>query len=103
MLSLELNQNIKIDSKVKLLIKPTNISICKNNTTNISIENKILCKISSIQKGELLCSVLLKFYDTTLESIITLNSLEQLDLKVDDEVIALVNSSDISILELLDV
>ncbi len=101
MMSLELTKNIKINSKVKLLIKPTNISIAKQFDKNISIDNQLECKIISIENGELLSNIKVDIFDTTIESIITLESAQKLNLKIGDEVVILFNASDISILEIL--
>jgi molybdopterin-binding protein len=103
MMSLELSDNIKIDTKVRLSIKPTNVGIGKNLSGDISYSNQLQAIIESIEYGELLASILMRLYDgSTLESIITKESAIRLNLKHDDKVIAIIKASDISILEVID-
>ena len=101
MMSLDLNQNIKIGTKVKLVVKPSHIAIAKNFSGEVSYSNKLDSTISSIENGKLLSSITLSFYDNTLESIITVNSSKKMDLKVGDKVIAFIKASELSIGEVL--
>ncbi len=97
MMSLDLNQNIKIGTKVKLAVKPTHIAIAKNFSGDVSYSNKLDSTIKSIENGKLLSSITLSFYDNTLESIITVNSSKKMDLKVGDKVTAFIKASELSI------
>lgn len=101
MMSLDLNDCIKIGTKVKLAIKSTHISIAKNFTGDISFENKINTKIISIEDGELLSSITLEFFTTTLEVIITKQSKNNMNLNVGDNVSAFIQMSELSISEVI--
>jgi len=101
MISLDLIDAIQIGTKVKLVIKPSHIAIAKNFSGEVSYSNQLKTTIKSCINGQLLSSVKLDFFDTTLESIITLNSSQKMDLKVGDEVIAFIKASEISIGEVL--
>jgi|FLOH01.1.fsa_nt_gi molybdopterin-binding protein len=101
MMSLDLTENIQVDTLVNLHFKPTTVSIAKNITGELSIGNQLAVKILSLEIGELLSVLHLGFYDYTLESIITTSSLKRMDLKVGDNVTALIKSSDLSIKEVL--
>ena len=81
MMSLELHKEVKLESKVKLLVKPSNVIISKNYIEDISLSNQALAKIVAIENGELLSSISLKIGDTTFESIITKESSKRLDLQ----------------------
>ncbi len=101
MISLELNSSIKVNTKVKLSIKPTSISLIKHtNDLNIS-SNYIATTIKDITIGKILSSVMLNFNNALIESIVTTNSLNRLNLKKEDDIIALINQADISILEVI--
>lgn len=102
MMSLDLNDKITVGKKVKLVVKPSHIAIAKNFTGEVSYSNQLAVTIKSINNGKLLSSVKLDFFDTTLESIITVNSSKKMDLKVGDEVIAFIKASELSISEILD-
>jgi len=101
MMSLDLSSNIKVGTKVELLVKPTNIAISKNYIEDISLSNQTLAKIIDIKNGELLSSINLKIGNTTFESIITKSSSLKLNLKQDDEINILIKASDISINRIL--
>ena len=101
MMSLELHKEVKLESKVKLLVKPSNVIISKNYIEDISLSNQPLAKIVAIENGELLSSISLKIGDTTFESIITKESSKRLDLQEGNIVNILIKASDLSILRVL--
>jgi molybdopterin-binding protein len=101
MMSLDLSDDIQIGTVVKLVIKPSHIAIAKNFSGEVSYSNKLDTSISSIKNGQLLSSVKLNFFDTTLESIITVNSSKRMNLQVGDKVIAFIKASEISIGEVI--
>lgn len=101
MMSLELNPSLEIGSRVLLGIKATTVSVAKEKQTMLSISNQMPVRIESINNGELLSSIKLSFSDTIIESIITKNSVLRMGLKPQDELIALVKASDLSIVEIL--
>ncbi|MFY9085322.1 TOBE domain-containing protein [Aliarcobacter cryaerophilus] len=101
MMSLELHKEVKLESKVKLLVKPSNVIISKNYIEDISLSNQTLAKIVAIENGELLSSISLKIGDTTFESIITKESSKKLDLQEGNIVNILIKASDLSILRVL--
>jgi len=102
MMSLELSDNIKIGSKVLLSTKPTSVALAKNFDGDISFSNQLKAKVIDIDKGELLCCIKLFIANSIFESIITVDSLNKLHLKIDDEVTAFIKASDISIYKVCD-
>lgn len=101
MMSLDLNPNVQIGKKVKLSVKPTNISIAKNLSGDISLSNKLVAIIQNVENGKLLCSLSLKIYDVLLESIITVDSSKRMNLQIGDEVSIFIKASDLSIGEII--
>ena len=101
MMSLELHKEVKLESKVKLLVKPSNVIISKNYIEDISLSNQTLAKIVAIENGELLSSISLEIGDTTFESIITKESSKRLHLQEGIIVNILIKASDLSILRVL--
>jgi len=97
MMSLDLNKNLKIGTKVNLMVKSSHIAIAKNFIGEVSYSNKLDSKIVSIDNGELLSSIELNCNGIILESIITVNSSKRMDLKVGDDVIAFIKASELSI------
>jgi molybdopterin-binding protein len=102
MMSLELNDAIKAGTKVKLSIAPSHVAIAKNLSGDVSYSNRLPSTILSIENGKLLSSLKLGFFDTVLESIITVESSKRLDLKVTDRVTALIKASELSISKVID-
>lgn len=101
MMSLDLKDDIKVGTKVKLSVKPTNVAIAKNLKEEISISNKLFATIQNIENGELLSSILLKVKDYYLESIITKDSSLKMNLQKYDEVLVLIKASNLSIKEII--
>ena len=101
MMSLDLNPNVQIGKKVKLSVKPTNISIAKNLLGDISLSNKLVAIIQNVENGKLLCSLSLKIYDVLLVSIITVDSSKRMNLQIGDEVSIFIKASDLSIGEII--
>ncbi|NPA59816.1 MAG: transporter [Epsilonproteobacteria bacterium] len=101
MMSLELSSEIEVSTVVKLAVKPTHISITKSFDIDTTHENLLKTKVEMLDNGSLLSSVELRFGDTLLESIITLESSKRLKLQQGDEVLALIQASELSIVEIL--
>ena len=101
MMSLDLSSNIKVGTKVLLVTKPTHIALAKNFLGELSYSNQIETKILDITNGKLLSKIILKLEDTTIESIITVESSKEMNLQKDDNVTAIINPSELSILKVL--
>ena len=101
MMSLDLNNDVQVGKKVKLSIKPTNITLAKNLRGEISLTNQIDATIENLENGQLLTSVILKVNDTILESIITVDSSKRMNLQIGEVVTILIKASNLSIGEVL--
>lgn len=82
---------------VKIIFKETEVIISKDSNPNISIQNRLQCTIESIKKGVLLSQINLNFGETIIESIITTNACEQLQLEKKDPVLALIKTNEVSL------
>jgi len=103
MMSLQLDPSIQKGVKVKLSVKPTHVVLAKNLNTEISFENRVETTIVSIDSGKLLSSVKVALYKSFIEAIITKESEKKMGLKVGDKVLALIQASELFIVEILDV
>ena len=101
MMSLDLNADVQVGKKVKLSVKPTNISIAKNLIGEISLSNQIVATIENLENGQLLSSISLKVHNTLLESIITVDSSKRMNLQIGESVTILIKASNLSIAEVL--
>jgi molybdopterin-binding protein len=100
MMGLEL-PHILVGSEVLLGVKPTHLSLAKDDVRRITIDNRINAKIVEVKNGEVLSKIVLDSGYDIFESIITLSSSLDMDLKEKDEVLMLVNASELFIKEVL--
>ena len=101
MMSLDLDHKIQKGAQVVLTCKPTSVAVAKNISGELSYSNQLKVTIKSINSGELLSVLELAFDEFTIESIITRESQKRMKLHVNDEVLALIKSSDLSIQRVL--
>lgn len=99
MMALELNKRLQVGSKVILGVKASNIALAGGLKGVLSISNQLKVKIERVDNGELLSSVKFRFAGSLIESIITHDSSIRMNLRPGDEVVALIKSSELSILE----
>jgi len=88
---------LKKGTPINLMFKETEVSIAKDFSGKISLQNKMKCIIKEIKKGFLLSSLILDYKGDQISSIITSAAVEQLSLKIGDEVTALVKTNEIII------
>ncbi|MBW8073568.1 MAG: molybdenum-pterin-binding protein [Ferrovum sp.] len=65
----------------------------------ISGQNKLAGEILAIKKGEIECQVTLKSGENMIVSIITRDSADEMELKVGDNVVALIKSTEVMIMK----
>jgi molybdopterin-binding protein len=86
---------LKTGNEIRVLFKETEVLICLKPCPDISLQNRIDCKIKKITKGKLLSQIDMKSSIGDIKSIITTNAVEQLKLKEDDQVIAMIKTNEI--------
>lgn len=97
MMSLDLDKNMSVGTKVELSIAPSHVAIGKDFSGDISYSNRLEVRVASCENGVLLTSLKLELFDAYLEAIITAESSKRMDLKVGDRVMALIKASEVSI------
>lgn len=90
---------LKIDKKITVAFKETEVAIALPNLGTISMANQINCKIIRVENGKVLAKISLTCKDTNITSIITTNSSKRLKLKEGLEVIALIKANEISLID----
>lgn len=93
----ETSDYLKIGNSVKVIFKETEVMISKDLNPNLSIQNKLLCRIDSIQNGVILSQINLVYESQTIKSVITRNACEQLQLQENDTVLALIKTNEVSL------
>lgn len=101
MMSLDLSDEMQVGSKVVLSVKPFHITIVKDFYGDISYSNKLKAVVKSCTDGKLLSSVNLVVNGVILESIITKELAQEMELKIGDNVIVMIKANDLSIQEVL--
>jgi len=101
MMALGLNLPLRVGTHVILGFKASHVSLAKELTGSFSISNRIQAVIETVETGALLCSVRLRVGPTFIESIITRESADRMELKAGDAVTALVKASDVSVVEIV--
>ena len=84
---------------VFVLFKETEVSIAKNRTGLISLNNCLDVILKKISKGDVLTRLELDFAGFIIVSIITTRSAERLNLCVGDNLEALIKSNEITLME----
>jgi len=97
MLSLEIQSHLKVGDEVKLSVKSTNISFAKNFSGALSFSNQIKGTIVMVNNGKLLSSILVNVEGFMLESLISVDASLQMNLEQGDDVLVLIEGSNISL------
>ena len=82
-------------SKVNVLFKETEVIIGIGENMQISLRNKMISTITAIEMGKLLAKLVMQTNAGKVISIITSNAVENLNLKVGTEVMAMVKTNEI--------
>ncbi|MDY0234150.1 MAG: TOBE domain-containing protein [Sulfurimonas sp.] len=101
MMSLDLDESIKVSTLVRLSVKPTHIALAKEFSGVVSYSNQLGAEIIEVENGELLSSIKLSVGDAKFQSIITKDSSVRMDLKVGDMVKIFIKASELSISEIV--
>jgi len=83
--------------QVILYFKEIEVMISKDTDVRVSTQNRLPCKIKSMDTGVILCQLELLFGETIITSIITANACKQLNLLENDLVTALIKTNEISV------
>lgn len=90
---------LQVGNTIELVFKETEVSLAKNLSGMISMRNRMKCTIQHIERGVLLSKIRLKFQEYILTSAITTRAVDTLELKVNDEVEALVKANEVSLMK----
>ena len=93
------NPLLKVGKKVHAIFKETEVIIGKGTHHQISMQNKFIGKILSIEKKALLSKLVIETGAGNITSIITTNAVKQLELNKGIEVTAMVKTNEILVTE----
>ncbi len=84
---------------VKVIFKETEVIIGKGVEHAVSMQNKIVGKILTIENGELLSKLTIDIGVGKIVSIITTNAVQELRLQVDEKITAMIKTNEIMLSE----
>lgn len=90
---------LESDKDVDIVFKETEVSLAKNLSGQISMRNRMKCKVLKIDRGELLSMITLQFKGFIIVSAITTRAVNSLQLVISDEVDALVKANEVSLMK----
>jgi molybdopterin-binding protein len=86
---------LKAGHDIQVLFKETETILVKGSPGSISISNRLKCSVDHIETGKLVSVVGLNYNSHLLESIITTEALQELDVSVGDQLMILIESNEI--------
>ncbi|MDP2115430.1 MAG: TOBE domain-containing protein [Bacteroidota bacterium] len=90
---------LQTGNTIDLVFKETEVSLARNLSGMISMRNRMKCIVQHIDRGELLSKISLQFQKYVVTSAITTRSVDLLDLRIGDEVEALVKANEVSLMK----
>jgi len=82
-------------NELNVLFKETEVVIGKGEEISISLQNRLECIVQNIEVGALLGKLTLQHPKGIIRSVITANAIRQLNIKVGDEVMALIKTNEV--------
>jgi molybdopterin-binding protein len=86
------------DKQVNIVFKENDVSLAKNLSGIISTRNMLNCRVKQIQEGDLISLVTLDFVSNIIQAAITTRALHHLELKLGDDVIALIKANELTLM-----
>jgi molybdate transport system regulatory protein len=90
---------LKQDNPIQVMFKETEVVIGKGAEIAVSMENRIPGKITEMTNGELLCNLILETNAGKIKATLTSESVSKLKLYLDENVTALVKTTEIMLSE----
>ena len=87
-----------VGSEVTLLFKETEIALAKNLSGMISLRNRIPIIVQNIERGDILSAVTLDYEGKRLVSVITSRAIDRLEIKLGDQLEALIKANEIALM-----
>jgi molybdate transport system regulatory protein len=84
---------------ISLVFKETEVSLAKGLSGKLSLRNRMICTVQQIERGELLSKITLQFQQYSIASAITTRAVDSLQIKVGEEIEALVKANEVSLMQ----
>jgi molybdopterin-binding protein len=93
---------LRVGNVVDVLFKETEVSLAKGLTGLISLRNRVMATVTFVRSGVILSEVVMDYRGQPMSSIITTGSVQRLNIKVGDEIEALVKANEVTLMEVDD-
>ncbi len=90
---------LRPDQVVKVMFKETEVVIGYEQKSQVSLRNRIPVRIIAIRRGKLLSELKLAFKGHTIYSIITSQSVDQMELSAGTKVLAMIKTNEVMLSE----
>ncbi len=90
---------LKIGNPINVIFKETEVIIGKGVTHQISLQNRLVGKVKTIESGELLSKLELDTTAGKITSVITTNAVNELQLQEGTEITAMIKTNEIMLSE----
>ena len=90
---------LKPGNPIKVMFKETEVVVGKGKEIPVSMENQVEGIITEMSKGELLCSISMETKVGKLKATLTAESASKLQLKVDENITAMIKTTEIMLSE----
>ncbi len=84
---------------ISAVFKETEVSLAKEFSGKISLRNKLPCIIEFIERGQIMSVITLRFGEEIIHSAITTRSVDSMELKQNDNVLALIKANEITLMQ----
>jgi len=91
--------NYKAKDSVSVLFKETEVGLAKNLSGMISLRNRFKALVTKVDKGPILSRVVLNYKNNKLESVISTQSCEEMQVAVKDVVEFLVKTNEVTLMK----
>ena len=85
---------------IQVMFKETEVSLSNQIDRKISLQNKLVCQITAIDNGAILSTVTMSHSIGILVSIVTTRAIQQLELTVGSEVLAMIKTNEVMLASL---
>jgi len=90
---------LKTGNLIKVIFKETEVIVGKGAKHHISLQNKLIGRVISIESGKLLSKVIIETAAGRIVSVITTNAVNQLGIEEGSEVTAMIKTNEIMLAE----
>jgi len=90
---------LQLGKQVKAVFKETEVIVATAADTHISIENKIKGRVLQIEKGNLLCQLIIETQLGTISAVLTTDALVRMEITIDKDIVVMIKINEIMLSE----